>query len=107
MQWLILILAGLLEVFWATFLRLSEGFTKLVPSIIAIVGNLASIYMLSLALKNLPLGSAYAIWTGIGVVGTFIIGIVAFHESVSIPQVICVIMILCGIIGMKLTGAAG
>ena len=107
MQWLILIIAGLLEVFWATFLRMSDGFTKLVPSIIAVVGNLASIFMLSLALKNLPLGSAYAIWTGIGVVGTFIVGVVAFQESVSIPQVICVALILCGIIGMKLTGTAG
>jgi len=102
MQWLILIAAGLLEVFWASFLRLSEGFTKLGPSIVAVVGNLASIFMLSLALKNLPLGSAYAIWTGIGVVGTFIVGVVAFQESASLPQILCVAMILCGIIGMKL-----
>jgi len=107
MQWLILFFAGILEVFWASFLRLSEGFTKPIPSIIAIVGNLASIYFLSLALKNLPLGSAYAIWVGIGVVGTFLVGIFAFHESVSIPQIICVTLILIGTIGMKLTGAAG
>jgi len=102
MQWLILVVAGLFETVWAICLKYSEGFTKLVPSIFTVIGMVLSFYLLSLSLKNLPLGTAYAIWTGIGTVGTLIFGIIVFHESISIPQILCVGLIVIGIIGLKL-----
>ncbi len=102
MHWLILVLAGIFETFWAICLKYSQGFTKLLPSVLTIAGMLVSFYFLSLSLKQLPLGTAYAIWTGIGTVGTLILGIVLFHESISIPQILCVSLIIIGIIGLKI-----
>jgi len=102
MQWLILLVAGLFETFWAICLKYSQGFTKLVPSVFTIIGMIVSFYLLSLSLKQLPLGTAYAIWTGIGTVGTLIFGIIVFHESISIPQILCVCLIVIGIIGLKI-----
>ncbi|MBP1757080.1 MAG: sugE [Firmicutes bacterium] len=102
MQWIILILAGLFETFWAICLKYSQGFTKPIPSVLTIVGMIVSFYLLSLSLKELPLGTAYAIWTGIGTVGTLIFGVIVFHEAISIPQILCVGLIVLGIIGLKL-----
>lgn len=102
MQWLLLILAGLLETGWAVGLKYSEGFTKPVPSVLTILGMILSFYCLSLSLKSLPLGTAYAIWTGIGTVGTVILGIFLFKESMDIRRLICVLFILIGIVGLKL-----
>lgn len=102
MQWLFLSIAGIFEVFWAISLKYSQGFTRLVPSIITIVGMIASFYFLSLALKNLPLGTAYAIWTGIGTVGTAILGIIVFKEPIDITRLICIGFIIIGIVGLKL-----
>ena len=107
MQWVVLFLAGIFEVTWAVAMKYANGFTVLIPSVITIVGYIASAVFLSLALKHLPLGTAYAMWTGFGIVGTSILGIVLFHEKLSLPQVVCVLLIVVGIVGLKLldTGA--
>jgi quaternary ammonium compound-resistance protein SugE len=102
MHWLFLVVAGIFETCWAVSLKYSHGFTKLIPSVITVAGMIASFYFLSLSLKHLPLGTAYAVWTGIGTVGTLILGIVLFRESISIPQIFCVSLIIVGIIGLKL-----
>lgn len=103
MTWLYLILAGFFEVEWALGLKYSQGFTKLIPSIFTIAGMIASFYFLSLALKNLPLGTAYAIWTGIGTVGTVILGIILFKEPFDVIRLICISLIIVGIVGLKVT----
>jgi quaternary ammonium compound-resistance protein SugE len=102
MKWIMLVLAGVLEVTWACAMKFSDGFTQLVPSIITAVGYIASALFLSLALKELPLGTAYAMWTGFGIVGTSLLGIVLFHEKLTLPQGICILLIVGGIVGLKL-----
>ncbi|WP_446898438.1 quaternary ammonium compound efflux SMR transporter SugE [Clostridium sp. LBM24168] len=102
MKWTILVIAGLFEVWWAVGLKFSHGFTKLIPSIFTIVGMIASFYFLSLALKTLPLGTAYAIWTGIGTIGTVILGIILFKEPITMIRLICIGFIVAGIVGLKL-----
>lgn len=102
MEWIYLVLAGIFELGWATGLKYSDGFSKIIPSILTVSGMLASFYFLSLSLKHLPLGTAYAIWTGIGTVGTVTIGIVLFNEPLDIMRIICIILIVSGIIGLKL-----
>ena len=102
MNWIQLFIAGLFEVSWAIGLKLSEGFSHLYISIFTIAGMIASFYFLSLALKSIPLGTAYAVWTGIGTVGTVILGIILFKEPMSIMRIICIIMIISGITGLKL-----
>lgn len=97
MQWLFLVIAGLLEVCWAIGLKYSQGFTKLIPSVFTILGMIASFYFLSLALKNLLLGTAYAIWTGIGTVGTVILGIVLFKAPMDTMRLVCIGFIIIGI----------
>ena len=103
MSWIILFLAGLFEIAWAIGLKYSEGFTKLTPSIITIIAMFISFYLLSLALKSLPLGTAYAVWVGIGTVGTVIAGIMLFGESMTLIRVISILFILIGIVGLKFT----
>lgn len=105
MRWLYLIIAGICEVWWAVGLKYSHGFTRLAPSVITVIGMIASFYFLSVALKTLPLGTAYAIWTGIGTVGTAILGIVLFKEPVDILRIVCIGFILTGIIGLKLVSS--
>lgn len=105
MKWLILIIAGLFEVWWAIGLKYSEGFSKPVPSIFTIAGMIASFYFLSLALKSLPLGTAYAIWTGIGTIGTVILGIILFKEPADIFRLLCIGFIIIGIAGLKLVSS--
>jgi quaternary ammonium compound-resistance protein SugE len=102
MNWLFLLIAGLFEVCWAVGLKYSQGFTKLVPSLLTLFGMIASFYFLSLALKSLPLGTAYAIWTGIGTVGTVILGIVLFKEPIDPLRLIFIGLIVTGIIGLKI-----
>jgi len=102
MPWFGLFIAGLFEVAWAVGLKYSEGFTKLIPSVFTIVGMLASFYFLSLALKNIPLGTAYAVWTGIGTVGTVIFGILMFQEPLDAARLICIGLIIAGIVGLKI-----
>ena len=103
MSWTILFLAGIFEIFWAVGLKYSDGFTKLFPTIFTIVTMIISFYLLSLALKNLPIGTAYAVWVGIGTVGTVIAGIMLFGESMSLIRVMSILFILIGIVGLKFT----
>lgn len=105
MQWLLLVVAGLLETCWAVGLKYSEGFTKLAPSVLTVMGMIASFYFLSLALRSLPLGTVYAIWTGIGTVGTVILGIILFKEPVDLMRAIFIGFIIIGIIGLKFVSA--
>ena len=102
MHWLFLIIAGLFEICWAVGLKYSQGFTVLFPSVLTIGGMIASFYFLSLALKSLPLGTAYAIWTGIGTIGTVIFGIIIFKEPVDVVRLTCIGFIIAGIVGLKL-----
>ncbi len=102
MKWIPLIIAGIFEVGWAIGLKYSEGLSKLVPSILTVIGMIASFYFLSLALKSLPLGTAYAIWTGIGAIGTVILGIIIFKEPANFMRLACIGLILIGIIGLKI-----
>lgn len=102
MAWFILTVAGLLEVVWAFSMKLSDGFTRLWPSVVTLLAMLASFFLLSTAMRALPLGTAYTVWTGIGAVGAFIIGIVMLGESVSPMRMIAALMIVGGIILMKL-----
>ena len=102
MKWIYLFIAGALEITWAVTMKMSNGFTLLIPSIITGVGYIASAVFLSIALKQLPLGTAYAMWTGMGIVGTTLLGIFLFHEKLTVPQVICVILIVVGIAGLKI-----
>ena len=105
MSWFYLLIAGIMEVVWATALKFSEGFTKPAASIATVVGMIISFLFLSQATKNLPLGTAYAIWTGIGAVGAVLVGIFLFHEHVSVARIIFLSCILIGIIGLKATTA--
>lgn len=101
MHWMYLLIAGLFEISWAVGLKYSHGFTRLLPSILTVAGMVASFYFLSLALKNLPLGTAYAIWTGIGTVGTVVLGIILFKEPVTAMRILCILLIISGITGLK------
>lgn len=102
MQWFILFLAGLLEVVWAVGLKYTEGFTRLTPSIITGVAMVASVVLLGLAMRTLPLGTAYAIWVGIGAAGTVIAGIFLFNEPTSLLRLGSVALIGLGVVGLKL-----
>ena len=103
--WLLLLAAGLLEVVWAIGLKYTVGFTKLVPSIITIAAMIASVWLLALALKGIPVGTGYAVWTGIGAVGTAILGIALFGEAASLARIACIGLIVAGILGLKLVSA--
>ena len=100
-----LLIAGLFEISWAIGLKLSNGFTHLWFSILTIIGMILSFYFLSVALKNIPLGTAYAVWTGIETIGTVILGIILFKEPASALRFVCIGMILFGITGLKLLSA--
>lgn len=105
MSWGILVLAGIFEIFWAIGLKYTDGFTKLIPSLFTIVAMLVSFWLLSLSLKTLPLGTAYAVWVGIGTIGTVIAGIMLFGDSINIIRIISIAFIILGIIGLKVTTA--
>ncbi len=107
MAWIYLILAGLLEVGWAVGLKYTDGFTKLLPSIVTIAAMIGSFALLSQALRVLPIGTAYAIWTGIGAVGTALLGMVLFGEPRDVARILCILLIIMGILGLKFTTAAG
>lgn len=102
MYWIYLGVAGVFEVVWATAMGYSHGFTKLTPSIVTLAGMAVSVFCLSQALKGLPLGTAYAVWTGIGAIGTVVAGVVLFHEPAGFLRFFFVGLILAGIIGLKL-----
>jgi quaternary ammonium compound-resistance protein SugE len=102
MAWLILVLAGIFEIAWAVGLKYTEGFSRFWPTAGTVAAMVVSVTLLGIAVKTLPLGTAYAVWTGIGAVGTVILGIVLFGESASALRLLCVGLILVGIVGLKL-----
>jgi quaternary ammonium compound-resistance protein SugE len=104
MAWIYLGLAGLLEILWAFTMKKSAGFTLLWPSVITIIGAVASMVVLSLAMKTLPLGTAYTVWTGIGAVGAFLLGILVLGEAATPLRIIAALLIVTGLILMKLAG---
>ncbi|MFL4988595.1 MAG: quaternary ammonium compound efflux SMR transporter SugE [Microvirga sp.] len=106
MAWVYLFFAGLFEVGWAVGLKFTAGFTRLVPSLLTLAAMIASLGLLGLALKMLPLGTAYAVWTGIGTIGTVILGIALFGESADALRLLCIGLIVAGIVGLKLVSPA-
>jgi quaternary ammonium compound-resistance protein SugE len=105
MAWIHLIIAGVLEIFWAISLKYTDAFSKLWPSVWTVAGMIASFYFLAQALKTIPVGTGYAIWTGIGAAGTAILGMILFSESAALPRILCIGLIIGGIIGLKLTSS--
>ncbi|RUJ65955.1 quaternary ammonium compound efflux SMR transporter SugE [Pseudomonas aeruginosa] len=103
MSWIILFFAGLFEVGWAVGLKYTEGFSKPLPTVLTALAMLVSLGLLGLAMKHLPLGTAYAAWTGVGAVGTVIAGIVLFGESMALLRLASVALIVCGLVGLKLS----
>lgn len=103
MSWIYLIVAGLLEVGWALGLKYSMGFTRLWPSVLTVILMIGSFYFLAKALRELPVGTGYAVWTGIGTVGTAILGVILFQEAVTPLKIGAVLLIIVGIIGLKLS----
>ena len=101
--WVLLIIAGILETVWAVGLKYSQGFSKPVPSAITLVAMIASMYLLALAMKSLPVGTAYAVWTGIGAVGAAIFGMLLLAESREFWRIVSLVLIVAGIIGLKIT----
>ncbi len=101
MPWILLTLAGIFEIGWAIGLKYTDGFTKLVPTVLTAGSMLISIVLLGLAVKTLPMGTAYAIWTGIGTVGTVILGIILFAEPATAMRLGCIALIVTGILGLK------
>jgi quaternary ammonium compound-resistance protein SugE len=106
MSWLFLFFAGLFEIGWAVGLKYTDGFTRLVPSLLTVASMVISLGLLGLALKALPLGTAYAIWVGIGTIGTVIAGIWLFAEDASLVRMFCVGLIAAGIVGLKLSASS-
>jgi quaternary ammonium compound-resistance protein SugE len=104
MSWLILLLAGLMEIAWAVGLKYTQGFSRLWPSLLTMSAMVASVGLLGIAMKTLPVGTAYAAWTGIGVVGTVLFGALLLDEPLSAARLACVALILAGIVGLKLFG---
>ena len=102
MPWVVLVVAGILEIGWAIGLKYTDGFTRPWPVIGTVVALVFSVVLLGIAVRDLPLGTAYAVWTGIGTVGTAILGIVLFREPATAARLFCIVLILAGIIGLKL-----
>lgn len=101
MAWITLVVAGLLEVVWAIALKQSEGFTRLWPSVVAIVGAVTSFGLLAVALRNLPAGTGYAVWVGIGAVGVAVAAMVAFGEAVTVSRIAFLALVVVGIVGLR------
>ena len=105
MAWILLSIAGIFEIGFALFTKSSEGFTRLIPSVFAVATGLSSVFLLSLSLRSLPVGTGYAVWTGIGAAGTAILGIVMLGEAASPLRLLSIVLILSGVIGLKLVSA--
>ncbi|MFA5521224.1 MAG: multidrug efflux SMR transporter [Castellaniella sp.] len=101
MAWIYLLVAGLLEVIWSYSMKLSDGFTRLTPSVVTVVMQIASFWLLALAMRTIPLGSAYVIWTGIGAVGAFLVGIFLLAEPVNAMRVLAAVLIVAGLVLMR------
>ncbi|MFC5488690.1 quaternary ammonium compound efflux SMR transporter SugE [Dokdonella soli] len=107
MSWLYLLIAGLSEIGWAVGLKYTEGFSRPLPTVATVAGMIVSFYFLALAMRAIPLGTAYAVWTGIGAVGTVILGMILFGESRDLARLACIALILAGVVGLKWLGGAG
>ena len=103
MAWVILILAGIFEIIWAYSMKMSEGFTRLTPSVVTIVFMILSVVLLSISMRTLPLGTAYTVWTGIGAMGSFILGIMVLNEPMTAMRMIAAVLIVSGLVLMKLS----
>lgn len=103
MNWLLLVVAGLVEAGWAIGLKYTDGFSKPIPTVLTIIAMLVSVVMLGFASKNLPIGTAYSVWVGIGAVGVAIAGIVLFSEPANVARVVSITLILLGVVGLKLS----
>jgi quaternary ammonium compound-resistance protein SugE len=106
MAWVLLLIAGLLEIVWAIGLKYTEGFTRLWPSVLTLVAMTGSVVLLGIAMKSLPVGTSYAVWVGVGAVGTAILGIVLFGESANAGRLLSLGLIVAGIVGLKLATPA-
>lgn len=106
MAWILLLVAGLLEIVWAFYMKQSDGFSRLVPSVITLIAMMASFGLLSVAMKTLPLGTAYTIWTGIGAVGAFVVGIALLGEQVSLARIVAAVLIVSGLVLMKVSSTS-
>ena len=102
MPWFILFIAGLFEVAWAVGIKYTEDWTRFWPAAFTVVAMIASFYLLSVALRHIPMGTAYAVWTGIGTIGTVVYGIIFFKEPADILRMVCILLIICGIIGLRI-----
>jgi quaternary ammonium compound-resistance protein SugE len=107
MAWVYLVIAGILEVAWAIGMKQSQGWTRLWPSVWTIITMIISFWLLSIAMHRLPAGTAYAVWTGIGAAGTAILGILIFKEPATLARIACIVLIVCGVLGLKLATKAG
>ena len=107
MAWMNLIVAGMFEIGWAIGLKYTQGFTRVLPSIATVGAMIVSFALLSRALKTIPVGTAYAVWTGIGATGTAIIGMAIFGESRDVPRMFCILMIVAGVVGLKIVSPQG
>ena len=105
MPWILLVSAGLLEIVWAYFMKQSQGFTRPAPTAITLVTMIASFGLLSMAMRTLPLGTAYTIWTGIGAVGAFVVGVAVLGEQLSLMRVLAAVLIVSGLVMMKLSSS--
>ncbi|MBQ1013256.1 ligand-binding protein SH3 [Micromonospora sp. M51] len=102
MAWLVLVISGLLETAWAIALDRSAGFSRLIPSVVFVVTLLLSMAGLSYALRDIPVGTGYAVWVGIGAVGTALVGMLTLGESASLPRILCLLLVVAGVIGLKI-----
>jgi quaternary ammonium compound-resistance protein SugE len=102
MAWTYLVIAGLFECAWAIGLKYTGGFTRLLPSLLTALAMIASFALLSISMKSIPVGTAYAVWTGIGAIGVAILGMILFGESRDVARILCLLLIVCGIVGLKL-----
>ena len=102
MAWALVILAGIIETGWALGLKSSHGFTRPLPSLLTLIGMVASFWLLAKAMQTLPVGTAYAVWTVIGTIGTVLLGILLFQDAVNAPRLLCLGLILVGIVGLKI-----
>ncbi|MBD0443866.1 multidrug efflux SMR transporter [Acinetobacter nosocomialis] len=103
MAWAILILAGVFEIIWAYSMKMSEGFTRLTPSVITVVFMILSVVLLSISMKTLPLGTAYTVWTGIGAIGSFLVGIFFLNEPIGAMRMVAAVLIVSGLVLMKIS----
>jgi quaternary ammonium compound-resistance protein SugE len=105
MAWVYLVIAGIFEIVWATGLKYTEGFTRFWPSLGTAAAMAVSVWLLAVALKTIPVGTGYAVWTGIGAAGTALMGILLFGESREILRILCILLIVAGIVGLKLSSS--